>query len=234
MGGRPRSWTDQQLREALQESDTLIEVLERLGLVRGGASLTAVRNRMLQLGLDPPRPTLLRSSAWSVDPATLSTARPRGRKWSDQDLAWAVTTCFSMAQVIAALGLQVGGAVYLTLYRRIDELGLDTSHWTGQGWAKNRENPFGRTQRPLYEILVANSDYLDTNRLRLRLLAEGYMPRRCAECGGNEWRGRSIPLQLDHINGDRRDNRLENLRVLCPNCHAQTDTWCGRNRGRYN
>lgn len=52
-------------------------------------------------------------------------------------------------------------------------------------------------------------------------------------CGISEWNGVPAPLQLDHVNGDRRDNRLENLRILCPNCHAQTDTWCGRNMGRH-
>lgn len=231
--GRPRSWTDDQLRDAVARSDTLLEVLERLGLPRGGASLVPVRNRMRQLGLDPPRPNLLRSAKWTVDPSTLSTAKPRGRKWSDEDLAWAVATCFSMAQVIGALGLKVGGSVYLTLRERITELGLDTSHWTGQGWAKGQRNPGKRRPRPLPEILVRDSDYLDTNRLKRRLLAAGLLQRRCERCGRTEWEGHFIPLQLDHINGDRRDNRLENLRVLCPNCHSLTDTWCGKNRGRY-
>ena len=56
------------------------------------------------------------------------------------------------------------------------------------------------------------------------------MEPKCADCGLTTWRGRSLPLHLDHINGDHTDNRLENLRILCPNCHATTDTWCARNR----
>lgn len=230
MPGRPRSWTDDQLRDAVAQSQTLIEVMERLGLKRGGGSLVSVRNRMRQLGLDPPQPTLVRSPNWSVDPATLSTARPRGRTWSDADLAWAVAMNFSMRATIHALGLKVGGSVYPTLHRRIADLGLDTSHWTGQSWAKGRSLPRGR--RPLDEILVDESDYLDTNRLKHRLIEAGLMRWCCAACGRTTWEGHAIPLQLDHINGRRDDNRLENLRILCPNCHSLTDTWCGKNIGR--
>lgn len=229
--GRPRSWTDEQLRDAVASSETLLEVLERLGLKRGGGTLVAVRNRMRQLGLEPPQPKLVRHANWSVDPASLSTEKPRGRTWSDADLAWAVATSFSMAQVIGALSLKVGGSVYPMLRKRIAELGLDSSHWTGQGWARGRRNPGRRVARPLEEILVEHSDFTRTHELKIRLWAVGLKHRRCEGCGLTDWRGQPIPLQLDHVNGRRDDNRLENLRILCPNCHAQTDTWCARNIG---
>ena len=228
---RPRSWTDEQLIAALAESATLLEVLARLGLKRGGGTLVAVRNRMRQLGLEPPRPELLRSPNWSVDPATLSTAKPRGRTWSDADLAWAVATNFSMASVIRALGLKVGGSVYPMLRQHIAELELDTSHWTGKAWNRGRKVST-RKPRPLEEILVVGSDFTRTHELKLRLFKAGLKERRCEGCGLSEWRGKEIPLQLDHVNGLRNDNRLENLRILCPNCHAQTETWCARNIGR--
>ncbi len=79
---------------------------------------------------------------------------------------------------------------------------------------------------------MENSDCLKSANLRKRLIAEGLKEARCEICKLDEWLGRPIPLQLDHINGDRTDNRLENLRLLCPNCHAQTDTYCGKNIGR--
>ncbi|HWH32600.1 MAG TPA: HNH endonuclease signature motif containing protein [Egibacteraceae bacterium] len=187
--GRPRSWTDEQLIEAVAASETLLEVLERLGLKRGGGTL-----------------------------------------WSDADLAQAVATSFSMAQTIAAMGLRVGGSVYPMLREHITRLGLDTSHWTGNGRPRGSTFP-GRNGRPLADVLVADSDYRNTDRLKKRLLRAGLKEPRCEICGLAEWRDAPIPLQLDHVNGVRSDNRLENLRILCPNCHAQTETWCGRNIG---
>jgi 5-methylcytosine-specific restriction endonuclease McrA len=68
-----------------------------------------------------------------------------------------------------------------------------------------------------------------TSHLRRRLIAEGVERRRCEICGSESWNGRPIPLELDHVNGRRDDNRLENLRLVCPNCHAQTPTYRGRN-----
>jgi 5-methylcytosine-specific restriction endonuclease McrA len=68
--------------------------------------------------------------------------------------------------------------------------------------------------------------------LRRRLVGAGLLTPSCAVCGISDWRGRPLSLELNHVNGDGNDNRLANLRLLCPNCHSQTDTWGGRNKGR--
>ena len=86
----------------------------------------------------------------------------------------------------------------------------------------------GTVARPLREVLVEGSTYSRGN-LKRRLFAEGLKDRECEICGQKElWHGRRMALILDHVNGVRDDNRLENLRIVCPNCAATLDTHCGR------
>ena len=80
---------------------------------------------------------------------------------------------------------------------------------------------------PMPQLLVAGR-YRGRNNLKLRLIKEGLKAERCECCGLIDWRGASLSMELHHINGDRLDNRLENLELLCPNCHSQTDTYSGR------
>ena len=135
-----------------------------------------------------------------------------------------------MADVLRRLGYEPNGGVHRFVVSHIRRLGIDTDHFLGQAWARGRENGTGFRARPLSEILVRNSTYTNVARLRKRLIAAGLKVARCERCGRDEWEGEALPLALDHVNGDPSDHRLENLRILCPNCHALTDTWCGRNR----
>jgi hypothetical protein len=119
------------------------------------------------------------------------------------------------------------------LERRLAQLGLDPRGLAGQRWARGRPvPPEQRRGRPLEEILVRDSDYSCTVTLKRRLIQAGLLEARCERCGLVDWLGEPAPLHLDHRNGDRTDHRLKNLRLLCPNCHALTDTYCGRNIGR--
>jgi len=148
--------------------------------------------------------------------------------WNDDELSAAVEGCQSAAACLRSLGTPQSASAQRALRRRIAVLGLSTEHWTGQSWSGGRK--LGRRE-PIEDLLVEGR-ILGTDRLRRRLVEDGILPPVCAVCLLSEWRGRQIPLELDHINGDRRDNRRENLRLLCPNCHAQTDTYRGRNVGR--
>jgi hypothetical protein len=80
-------------------------------------------------------------------------------------------------------------------------------------------------------LLVADT-YRSRHNVKLRLIAAGLKENRCEECGLTEWLGRPLAMALHHVNGDGRDNRLENLRLLCPNCHSQTENFSGRGRKR--
>jgi len=85
---------------------------------------------------------------------------------------------------------------------------------------------------PLDEALTNPSPYFNTGKLRQRLVNAGIKQNQCEACGITEWMGNPLPFELDHIDGNRSNNCLDNLRMLCPNCHAQTETWCRRRSSR--
>lgn len=155
------------------------------------------------------------------------------RRYTDQDVVEAVRSSFSIAAVLKKLGLSPTGANYVAMHARFKRLGLDTTHFTGQGHLRGKRHNW-TPSRPLEEILVVNSTYSCTSDLKARLLREGLLECRCAECGLLPmWQGKALVMVLDHKNGDRADHRLENLRLLCPNCNSQQPTFAGKNRGRY-
>ena len=133
--------------------------------------------------------------------------------------------------VLKRLNLRPVGGNYRQLHKYLRESGLMTTHFTGQGWSRGLKLP-RPPRRSLEELLTVNSD-CGTDKLRRKLIAAHLKSPRCEECG---WARVSddgrLPLELDHINGDPRDNRLENLRVLCPNCHSLKPTHRGCNRKR--
>jgi Zn finger protein HypA/HybF involved in hydrogenase expression len=88
-----------------------------------------------------------------------------------------------------------------------------------------------RDKFPLEQVLVKDSIY-QSNKLRIRLIKEGYFEHKCYTCNLAIWNELPIPLELEHKNGINSDHRLENLTLICPNCHAQTITYRGKNRGR--
>lgn len=153
------------------------------------------------------------------------------RKWTDEQFIEAVKTSYSYAEVLRKIGLKVAGSNYDTVKRKIKELNLDISHMTGQAWNQGeRFKPFGK-KYTMEEILIENSPYVNTNHLRQRLLSENIKEYKCECCGRTEWLGKPIALELHHVNGIKNDLRIENLQILCPNCHSFTDNYRGKNIG---
>jgi hypothetical protein len=265
---RRRNWSDEELLEALAGASTMRQVVERLGLAKGGGAYITVRSRMEQLGLDPPTrepaPTAARSAPWR-------------RSYTDAELRDAVAAAGSLKGVFDELGLEVGGGQWVAIRQLILERGWSTQHWrrplgsaagdsgevtrfraalaaadlpvlvararsradviralgfaprsalyrvlspilAGSGLdldhfearhARMMESP-PRPRRPLEDVLVADS-HVSTHGLKLRLLEQGVFEHRCGWCEGTRWLEGPIPLQLDHVDGDRTNNRIENL-----------------------
>ncbi|GAA2536159.1 hypothetical protein GCM10010423_36370 [Streptomyces levis] len=137
-----------------------------------------------------------------------------------------VKSSTSYADVMRGIGLDVNDTNHRRVRRAASRLGLDTSHFKRRTWARSdRPAPAPISHRVL---IVLPPGAGRTNRSQLhRALVEIGVPYACETCGNKgEWLGQPMTLQIDHINGDWRDNRRENVRYLCPNCHSLTETWC--------
>lgn len=160
----------------------------------------------------PNKPRRKRSIIWSIDKATLEKA---------------VIEAPTLNKLLLSLGLDNRPTSYRTMKARLQDDGIDYSHITlGLGHSKGKSYATERTS--LKDVLVIGSTFSRTH-LKKRLIKEGLLKNECYKCGIlPEWNGEKLALQLDHVNGISDDNRLENLRLLCPNCHSQTDTFGGR------
>jgi hypothetical protein len=216
---RTPRWTDDQLCDAVATSRSLGEVCRKLQLRPGGGTYRSLHRHIARLGID----------ASHLPRVVNGGVQPRHRRWTDEQMREAVDESVSVAQVPRRLGYEPSGGMHRYIKGHIRRLGLSTDHFTGQGWSKGLRGLTGFKPRPLDEILVANSQVSSAN-LRRRLIAAGLKEPKCALCGIDTWQGQPLPLALDHVNGDPCGNRLANLRIVCPNCHALTETWCARNR----
>lgn len=145
----------------------------------------------------------------------------RKRSWTEIQLKEAIKRSLSFRQVLYKLGLREAGGNYKQIKKYIKEYNLNISHFKGRGWSAGLKG-IGKPRLSLEQILVKNS-FFQSFKLKKRLFNVGLKPQKCEQCG---WAKRTkngyLPLELDHINGDHHDNRLENLRILCPNCHSLT------------
>lgn len=132
----------------------------------------------------------------------------------------------SIREVLSNLNMATAGGNYQTIKKKIAEHNIDTSHFTGQAWNK------GKTLGPKRSVdeYLSNKKSIQSWKLKKRLLKEGLFESKCYNCYKDTWMDQSIPLELHHIDGDNTNNNLSNLTILCPNCHALTDNYRGKNK----
>ena len=206
-------YSEAELRAAVVGAGRWSEVLAALGLRYHGRTIVVARKW---------------AGRWGIPVDHLSDYRnrpPLGLRHGERELRDAVARSLSWSATLRELGYCPTGGNWKTLKRRCAELGISTDHFDPH--AANRVA--GRRRRiPLEEILVRGSTYSRTN-LKARLFEANLKERLCELCGqGETWHGRKMGLILDHVNGVRDDNRLANLRIVCPNCAATLETHCGR------
>lgn len=138
-----------------------------------------------------------------------------------------VKESYSYASLARNLGYcDDSGSSVMTMKTMIKEFDLDVSHFTGQGWLAGKTYTSGQYM-PFAEYV--RSDHVINSKLSKKLLREGLKEHQCECCKNTTWNGVLIPLEVHHIDGDNSNNELDNLQLLCPNCHALTDNYCGRN-----
>ncbi|WP_432743840.1 HNH endonuclease [Streptomyces sp. JH002] len=208
------------------------EILEA-AVARSGS----LRELIVHLGVRPypclPFHLKKRLEHFGVDTSHFSDVRRRREALAadKEALQAAVDSSRSIAETLRKLGEPTWGSARGRLLNALTRHGISIDHFTGQGHNRGRRSP---NRLSAAEILVTRPpDGPRAHRALLhRALQEMNVPYRCGGCGvGDRWRGRTLVLEIDHVNGDRRDHRLENLRYLCPSCHSQTPTYCVRPSG---
>ncbi|WP_308358728.1 HNH endonuclease [Streptomyces cucumeris] len=216
---RPRAvYTKDRLEEAAVRSHSVRDMLTFLGIPYYDSAYSHLRRKLDQFGIDTTHFTGRRG-------------RGPQRILPRDSLEHAVSHSYSLAEVLRRLGIPVGGAGRALVRRSIASHAISTNHFVGQGHQRGRPSPRRKPPTAILRKLRPGAARTKTPLLR-RALDESGVPRVCVACGtGDRWRGRRLVLEIDHVNGDRLDNRIGNLRYLCPSCHSQTRTFATRRAG---
>lgn len=153
----------------------------------------------------------------------------RRSSYSIEKLKDVVSSSYGYSDVMRKLGISLSGGNHASLKKKIKLNNIDISHFLGKSWNTGSRYINNGKKYDSTDIFIENSNY-SRYHLKNRILKEGLLKYECEKClNKGDWNGEALTLQLDHINGINNDNRLKNLRFLCPNCHSQTKTFAGKN-----
>lgn len=131
-------------------------------------------------------------------------------RYSSEDIINIAKSVKSMSELLKCLGLKQAGGNFINMKKKLQLLGIDCEHWTGQAWSKG--------QRLKDWSKYSKMEYVKTHMVKER----GHV---CEYCKKSKWMGSKIPLEIHHIDGDRTNNKNDNLKLCCCNCHALTSNW---------
>lgn len=151
------------------------------------------------------------------------------KKYTVEDLKVAVSSSFSIRECLIKLNVAPYGGNYETFKKAVKFYNIDTGHFLGKGANSGNRYRGGGISRPLEDYL-SNKVPIQSYKLKNKLINAKLLPYKCNICQLSEWLDLPITLELDHIDGDNNNNNLDNLRLLCPNCHSQTETFRSKKR----
>lgn len=147
-------------------------------------------------------------------------------KYTLEEFKLAVASSFSIRESLTKLNIIPAGGSYKTFQRFVAANNIDVSHFTGKLWSKGKQTTLKRD----IQDYLSNKQSIQSFKLKNRLIREKLLAPKCVSCLNETWLNGLIPLELDHIDGNNQNNNLNNLRLLCPNCHALTSTYRGKNK----